>query len=251
MVMSKKTRLVAVTTIQYGSFPRREQKTRSEVFLHTARHFQALGIPLVGITRDCADGYIQQVRARGVRVVEQKGVGMGSARREAMRAGLSLFPHAEHYLWLEPEKPDIAWHAMQLSDLMTTERTVLGLFNRANMNSYPPEQAQYYLFCRAIATTLLKKDIDYAFGPMILTKQSMEYFLKYEGDYGDVWDSILIPRLRVMNAGLPISVIEIAFQNDPRMKKVESGQRRFIVKRINQVATVAQSLVEEWSKLRR
>lgn len=174
---------------------------------------------------------------------------MGVARREAIQAGLAVFRSATHYLWLEPEKPDIAWHAIQLWDLMKTQNTSLGLFNRANMNTYPPEQAQYYLFCRAIATALLGRDIDYAFGPMILTKKSLPYFLEYAGDYGDHWDSILVPRLRVIHAKQKVSVVEIAFQNDPRMLEVESGKPQFIFKRIDQFATVARSLVTEWLRL--
>ena len=58
-----------------------------------------------------------------------------------------------------------------------------------------------------------------------------------------------MPRLRIIHARQKLSVMEIAFQNDPRMAAIESGKPQFILKRIEQFATVARSLVTEWQKL--
>ena len=69
---------------------------------------------------------------------------------------------------------------------MQKEQSVFGIFNRTDMTSYPPEQAYYYLFCRTVANQLIGFDIDYAFGPMMMTAKTIPYFLAYSGNnYGD------------------------------------------------------------------
>lgn len=243
------SKLVAVTTIQYGTSSDANQKIRSEVFLDTAERLQTADIPCLAIAGPCPPGYIQKAQELGVRIVSQKSFGMGNARREALRAGSEYFPAATHYLWLEPEKSDLPRHVLRLWRRMCSENTVLGLFNRIEMESYPAEQAYYYLFCRAVATSLLGFDLDYAFGPMIVTKLNLRFFLDYEKTYGDLWDSILIPRIRMIHAGLGFSIEEAAFQNDPRMSTAESGEPQFILKRIDQFNNVVRSLVFEWQEL--
>jgi hypothetical protein len=247
--MSVESRLIAVTTIQYGVRPDANQMVRSGIFLDTAERLRALNIPCLATAGPCPKGYIRKVQVRGVVISRQKIPGMGNARREALLTGSERFPSATHYLWLEPEKPDMPEHAICLWHQMQAENTALGLFNRKSMASYPSEQAHYYLFCRVVASSLLGFDLDYAFGPMILTRASLPYFLNYRGEYGDLWDSILIPRLRTMNAGLGFSIQETDFKNDLRMKNVESGNPRFILKRIDQFNNVVRSLVAEWQKM--
>lgn len=132
---------------------------------------------------------------------------------------------------------------------MCKEQSELGIFNRIDMVSYPPEQAYYYLFCRAVATHFVGFDIDYAFGPMVMTRIATQYFLDYRGEYGDKWDSILIPRLRIIKDGLRISVLPIYFQNDLRMKQLEAGNPIIILKRLEQFNNVVPSLITEWQRL--
>lgn len=249
--MPSKSGLVAFTTIQYGVKPNIGQRIRSAVSLDTASNLRTLGIPCLALTGPCSKGYMKEVHGRGIVTVPQKGGDMGEVRREALRAAIAAFPSATHYLWLEPEKPDLPQHALRLWNLMRSENAALGLFNRINMESYPREQAHYYLFCRAVASALLGFEVDYAFGPMIMTKKSIPYFLEYAGEYGDRWDSILVPRLRVMHAQLKISILESDFRNDTRMTRAERGNLQFILKRIKQFDNVARSLVSEWQKLNR
>ena len=200
--MVGKSRLVAVTTIQYGLYPNANQNIRSQIFLDTAERLRSLDIPCLAVTGPCPKGFMQNLHVRKVKTVRQRVPGMGNARREALLAGLEHFPSGSHYLWLEPEKPDLPEHAVRLWLQMQSENAALGLFNRNDMTSYPPEQAHYYLFCRAVASSFLGFDLDYAFGPMLITRASLPYFLDYNGEYGDLWDSILVPRLRIIHAGL-------------------------------------------------
>lgn len=245
--MSTTSQLVAFTTIKYGSTE--VEKVRSRVFLDTAKNLKRLEIPCVALCGPCYDGYLEEVRKLHVITHHQEVEGMGTARREALRACLKQFPRREHFLWCEPEKPHLPQHAIRLWHRMRSQNAQLGLFNRVGMRSYPKEQACYYLFCRAVASKLIARDIDYAFGPMIITKITAPYFLEYVGEYGDLWDSILIPRLRIMHGGISTTILRIPFKNDPRMTDAESGSPQFVLKRIEQFNNVVPSLIAEWQKL--
>ena len=247
--MAERPRFVALTTIREGNPYNRVEKIRSEVSLDTAKNFQVLQIPYVAIYDECSEIYLKKLGELDVVPIPQSGKGMGVVRREAIKAGPEFYPEATHYLWLEPEKSNIPFHVTKLVETMEQNKSSLGLFNRVSMEGYPREQAFYYLFCRKVAGKLLGFDLDYAFGPMILTAASIPYFINYAGEYGDRWDSILIPRLRVIKSDLGITINKIHFLNDPRMTAVESGNPRMILKRFQQLANILPSLIKEWKKL--
>ncbi len=237
--------IVAFTTIRQGNNFNEIEKVRSEVFLDTSKALYDLGIPCVAVSIDCDSSYQEAIKQFGVITLPQTTKGMGNVRREALQAALDLFSEASYFFWLEPEKPQIPRFVKPMLDLMKKKKAFLGLFNRINLDSYPKEQAYYYLFCKTVATKLLSINLDYAFGPMILSKNAVHYFLRYESKYGDKWDSILILRLRVIKDNHPIALLPIDFKNDPRMTRLESGNPQAILKRIDQFNNVISSLIKE------
>jgi hypothetical protein len=80
---------------------------------------------------------------------------------------------------------------------------------------------------------------------MIVSREGLKHFLDYDGQYGDLWESILIPRLRIIRNGLGFSILPVNFKNDPRMTLSESGNLKFVLKRLNQFNNVITSLVKE------
>ena len=243
------SKLVAVTTVRQGDPKNIVEKVRAEIFLDTVTQLRLFNIPCVALYTECSAVFLRDFADWGVTLIRQTSQGMGNIRREVQRAALSLYSEASYYLWLEPEKCNIPRFAHALCQQMVEKQALLGLFNRVGMQTYPPEQAYYYLFCRAVASRLVGFDFDYGFGPMILTKESMSYFLSYDGRYGDLWDSILIPRLKVIKDGLPIEIYPCNFINDPRMKAVETGNNPIILKRVQQLMNVVPSLIKEWERL--
>lgn len=242
--MSRK--LVVVTTIRQGSDENPIEKIRAEVFLDTAIACADLNIKLVAVFKDCSNSYLKKLEDLGVTLFKQKSYGMGAVRREALMLGIKAFNDDCYYLWLEPEKPNFPLLAKNIIPELNRTGAEFCFFNRKSMDSYPPEQAYYYLFCRAVATHLIGYDLDYAFGPMIVTKVSAPFFLNYSGEYGDLWDSILIPRLRIIRNGLSYAVKTVDFNNDPRMTAIESGNLKMILKRVEQLQNVIPSLIAEW-----
>lgn len=224
------------------------ERIRAEIFLDTATACANLEIKLVAIFKDCSDSYLKRLEELDVLLFQQQTFGMGAVRREAIRIGLETFNDAEYYLWLEPEKPNFPVIAKSVLLELDQTNAKFCFFNRKSMESYPPEQAYYYLFCRAVASSLIGYDLDYAFGPMIITKRSAPFFLKYAGEYGDLWDSILIPRLRIIRSNLSCAIKVVEFHNDPQMTAIELGNPKIILKRVEQFQNVIPSLIAEWQK---
>jgi hypothetical protein len=241
--------VVCVTTFRQGNPENSVGQTRAEVFLTTAQKMMELGLPVVALFTETQENFLGLLERLGVTLVKQQTSGMGAIRREALACAFSLFPLVKNYCWIEPEKPDMVRFIFPMLALMSKEQSLLGLFNRVGMASYPAEQAHYYLFCRVVATKLLGFDIDYAFGPMVISRPSVPNFLEYAGEYGDKWESILVPRLRILNRDEHVSLLSIDFKNDPRMTAIESGNIGMILKRLEQFNNVIPSLVEEWRKL--
>ncbi len=241
--------LAVITTIRQGSSQNPVERTRAEVFLDTAMACFSLEIPLIAIFKDCSEEYLKKLDELKVVLVSQSTNGMGSVRREAIKVGIDTAFGVKYYLWTEPEKPNFPILASKTIAALDESSAEFCFFNRHSMNTYPLEQAYYYLFCRSAASRLVGFDLDYAFGPMILTKDSARFLLEYEGEYGDLWDSILIPRLRILRGHIPYMVKMIEFYNDPRMTAIESGNPEMILKRIKQFKNVIPSLITEWQKL--
>lgn len=237
--------IVCVTTFREGDSANRVERIRTEVFLDTVYRMVSADLSLIIVHTETREETLSTLNQRGITLIQQQSRGMGNIRREAISATLNTFPNATHICWLEPEKPDMVRFIKPMSIKMEQERSVLGLFNRMDMLTYPPEQAYYYLFCRAVATHLVGFDLDYAFGPMMMTSSSVRYFLDYQSEYGDRWDSILVPRLRAIKDSLSISVLSVDFQNDSRMTQVEFGNPDIILKRLEQFNNVIPSLVAE------
>lgn len=243
--------IAAFTTVRQGNRLDPVECMRAEIALDTYRLLKEGGIPAVAIHTDTSAEYLNMLETREVELLPQRGTGMGSARREALESCLRFFPKANYFFWLEPEKPDMVRFAMPMAEQMLADLTSLGRYNRVSMDTYPVEQACYYRFCRAVASRLVGWDFDYGFGPMMLTRKSAPFFLSYLGTYGDQWDSILIPRLRVIHSGLRITAQPVDFRNDWRMTEVEDGRQEIILKRVEQLGLVVPSMIREWNTLLR
>ena len=243
------SQIVVVTTFRQGNPQNPIERLRAKVYLDTAMRINCLGIPCVTLFTDTHEGYITFLRGLGVNPVEQESHGMGNIRREAIATACSLFPNATYYCWLEPEKSNLPMFIPSIVRIMYQQDSELGLFNRTCMVSYPTEQALTYLFCRTVASNLVTFDIDYAFGPMVMSKRAIQYVLDYSGEYGDKWEAILIPRLRIIKEGLGISIVPIDFENDSRMTAIESGNPTMVLKRLGQLNNIIPSLIKEWASL--
>jgi len=142
--------IICATTFRQGNPENEVEKIRSEVFLDTARKISDAGLSLVVVYIETQESVLKMLQRLGATLVEQQTFGMGNIRREALSASCSRFLSARYFCWLEPEKPDMVRFIVPMAYHMEKDQSDFGIFNRSDMASYPPEQAHYYLFCRAV-----------------------------------------------------------------------------------------------------
>ena len=241
--------VVVVTTTKQGHSQDIVSKIRAKLALKTALAAKKASLTMLSVDGSSTAEYVEQLRRLDVQVVPEINGSMGSIRRQAIRAGFEIGSRVKYVVWIEPEKVNMVQFITNAAQIMARDHTLFALFNRRSLRSYPPEQALYYRFARLAYGYLQREDIDYGFGPMILTERSSEYFLQYAGEYGDMWDSILVARLRIIRAGIPYSIIEVRYRNHPLQTRVERGNVAILVKRVDQLHNVVHSLVREHRKL--
>ena len=237
--------VVINVSFRQGSNDNPIERNRVGIFLNTIDNIVKAGISCVVLYVDTEDSLVSRIADKGITIREHATKGYGNNRREAMRFAAETFPNSQYLCCIEPEKTDMVRFVLPMLTYLQKNNFKLGLFNRTDMESYPEDQKYYYLYLRSAISSLLKFDLDYAFGPVVFHRDVLPYFLEYKSEHGDLWDSILAPRLRIIKDGHPYGIMDIDFQNDPRMTEVESAHSDMIRKRFDQVNNVGPSALRE------
>lgn len=187
------------------------------------------------------------MRSLGAVVWQQTQPGMGNARREALRHALDLSCQA--IVWIEPEKYPMVPLLHAGVRAIVDEGFDLAMFRRLTLDSYPPEQAMAYKMAGLAFQYLYGFDCDYGFGPLCMSpRAATEYFLSYHGEYGDVWDSIHIPKLRMIVEGQPFTIIDVDYRHPPEQTEAETGVELFM-KRVEQISQITDAVFRESQRL--
>lgn len=193
-----------------------------------------------------------ELTERGAIVFHQDpNLGMGSSRRQAMTEAAKLAKEHDAIIWMEPEKwtlvqslDAIMWPVVRDQyDLVVPERSQISL------SSYPPEQQHAEMLGNLAFQYLTGKHLDAWFGPFAMNQKALKYFLEYDGEYGDKWDSIFIPRLRIIKDGLRVASVLVDYVHPKEQTKEETGNLAFLVKRIEQLLNLVPALQKEAQKL--
>jgi len=77
------------------------------------------------------------------------------------------------------------------------------------------------------------------------------YFLEYNREYGDKWDSIYIPVMDIMHGGHRVRGVEINYNHPKEQTEIEENNIIFHRKRLEQLINLLNSLEAHWKKLNR
>jgi hypothetical protein len=222
---------------------------RPRLALEAIQAYVASGYEVVVVDSTKSDPRFrpQLVRPGVTILLEDEAASMGAARRKAMRRAGELAGPNGIVLWAEPEKP-----LAHLVDTMVQpflHGCDLVIPSRESLDSYPPEQAYAEKLGNQFVQYLLGKELDFWFGPMLMNQSALDFVLDYDGYWGDVWDSLMVPRLRAFAAGLAIGTVEVDYVHPQAQTAEESGDIEFLMKRIEQLRTIVPALHSEAVKL--
>jgi hypothetical protein len=244
--MMKAHAVVATTTL--ATYSTKHEIIRAECALKMVQSAVEQGYVLVAVDGGSPAGYIEALQERGALVFPQEVSGMGNARREALRHAREAAPEGHAIVWSEPEKYPLMTELRPAVAKVTDELYDLVMLRRRSLESYPPEQAMAYQLIALAVKYLTGIDSDFGWGPTVMSRQVVDYYLSYESMHGDLWDGIHCPKLRIIKDGRPWTVLTVDYQHPPEQTEAETGMELFL-KRVRQVDQLVNALTDEANRL--
>ena len=232
----------------YTTFATPWERVRVKCILRTLKEAIKYGYDVVLVDGGSPPEFIEEMEALGIRVHRQRTPGMGNGCRETLRLAQEIANDGQTIVWIEPEKYPLVSKLGPAVRKFEDERLDLLLLKRTSLDSYPPEQAMAYQMIALATKYLTGIDSDFGWGPMILSKRAINYFLAYKRDYGDLWDSIHCPKLAIINDSLPWGIMPVDYAHPPEQTAAETGIE-LLPKRIRQMDQLVGAITGEVDRL--
>ncbi len=241
----KKQIAIATSTYYCGGM-----EVRYHLALQALEQYRQLGYPVFLVDDTVGDlgGTVRdKFRRLGATIfsTEVGGGVMGQDRRTAIR--MAVESGADLIVWAEPEK----LLAHFIAGILRQSEADLIIVGRQSLESYPSHQR----LCeetgnREAAVYTGRRDLDLWFGPRIFTTEAARFFLDYNGEYGDVWDSIFIPAVRaIADRTLRVESVTVPYTYPLEQAQQEEGDHAFITRRNYQLKVLHDAIREECTKL--
>jgi|SRR3989344_3507094 len=245
-MINTRDKISIATTSLYRS-DSESDKVRSEISLETVKTARQYGyeINIVdgGSSREITNTY----KRYGANVIKQEGKTMGGSRRQAISKCIE--GSKDIIVWMEIEKVGIIKYLSELAKPIIWREADMVIPKRKSLKSYPKAQQYAEPLGNLLWKTLTGEELDIWFGPKLFNQEISQYFLNYNGEYGDKWDSTMIPVMNAFYDGKKIINYVINYEHPKKQKKVEEGNLELDLKRIEQLSTLANPLIKHWKKI--
>ncbi len=201
-------------------------------------------------SKDADPDTLQHFNARGFSTYTQQGTTFGSAFREATKYALEL---GKVVAYTEAEKVGY------VSQIGKTAAPVLNgqadevVPRRRGLESYPPVQQRTETEGNLFFEMLTGHPLDVYFGPDTFNRAAGRHFLDYEKVEGswkmDIWDAHMVPILDMLQAGLHVQSVGVAYEHPKEQRDAEIGDLDFTVKRFDQLARNSRAIREQFKEL--
>jgi hypothetical protein len=174
--------------------------------------------------------------------------GMGPGRRQAMAmAGeftQALFGLAGLVFWTEPEKYTIVPEIQKIYEELMLSGADIAIPDRGSLSTYPRAQQIAENLGNKVFREMTNHALDMWSGPRLVNLAALQYFMEYEGEYGDKWDAIFVPVIRAIAGGLEVVSVLIDYVHPPEQTLAEDTVE-MAVKRIIQLDNLLPAIIEE------
>jgi len=237
-----KKAVIATTTLAKDP-----KELRVKLALKTIKKAVECGYQIVVV-----DGSPDEVREQfgdiGAIVCKDLGQSMGASRRQAISKAAKI-ANGGVVIWMEPEKHTLIPELLKaVVPFFLPSAADLVVPTRKSMASYPPEQQYAEPLGNLAFFHLTKHALDLWFGPRVMGERAMPYFLNYQGEYGDRWDSIFIPVLRIIKDNLRVMSVVVDYAH-PEEQTAKESNFNFLTKRLEQLTNLVPSMEQEARKL--
>ena len=223
---------------------------RAQLALRTLSLAAKYKIPVALVDGGSPQNVVDAFKARGAHVFSQEDWTFGSAWRQAIREAFAL-SESKGVLRTEPEKYTFLDIVPTVAACIRDGMADIVYGDRRPMDSFPEIQRYSELFGDKYVFDLLGLDIDLFAGPSVIGPKAIPFFLDYrpEGEAEDPCDTMHLPVLRAIAAGLKVVNVKSNYVHPQEMKKAEEGDVAMNEKRLRQLGEVLIPLTAEARRL--
>lgn len=222
------------------------ETSRAALATRTFEKIKAIGIRIIVIDDNSEKEFIDAFEKTGAEVVQQKGTTYGSGRRQAIRAGYSTCKPV--IVLMEPEKYTFVPHILETARLILSGNADIVIPKRKSLSSYPYAQRHIEKYGNAVWKLVTGTNLDAWFGPHIIGRGSSHIYTNYDGKYGDLWDSTVVPLIDAIRSGKRCTSLKINYSHPVEQKEDESFSLEFTLKRLNQLNNLVNAITSRWSE---
>ncbi len=170
---------------------------------------------------------------------------MGNSRRQAIEEAFKT--NKEIIIWIEPEKYTFIKEIKKCVESIINHEADMVIPKRKSLATYPLAQQYVEPFANLMWKDVTGLDLDIWSGFKVFKRTLSKYFLDYNGEYGDKWESIVIPVIDAIANGERVVGVEIDYVHPIEQTKSEEGNFDFHRKRIEQLNNFLK-IEEHWKK---
>ncbi len=208
-----------------------------------------MGYTTVVVDNGPNDKFIREIQGYGAITDYVPTFKMGAQRRHAFQLAKDL--GKQIIAWTEPEK------TTYLDDIAKTAKPILNgegeivIPKRKDLTSYPTLQQETEPIGNSFFNELTGYKLDVFMGSRSWDRGVTDYFLDYDGKYGDSWDAINIPVLRAIADGRRVIGANVDYVNPKIQTQEEEKQSEgYRDKRIQQLDIITRSFYDEYVSLK-
>ncbi len=187
--------------------------------------------------------FLEKIKSFGAKVFPQTKKGFREAKRESYQKAYET--GKEILICMEPEKFDFIKSIPYLISQLKENNLDIIYPGRNSFGSCPIFQAHTEQAGNLFFGDFLNLYWDFFFGPMIWKRECSNYFLNFKEKVPEAsWDIHIIAPLIAKKNGKKVEQKKIDFSYEQEMKIEEEGSVKFNQKRINQLNSLTQTIVQ-------
>lgn len=241
---------VAIATTTFYNPDDEADNIRANLACEMVRNACGSGYEIFVVDGGSSDDFLQELQRYGAKIYSQEQKSMGAGRRQSIRAAYDT--NKEVIAWTEPEKKDYVKSICYTVVPILAHKAKMVIPERKSLESYPLAQQYAEKFGNIFWHQITDTKLDMWFGPRTFSRELVECFLKYDGIYGDRWDSIFIPVMDIVfDNPRDVIGIEIDYTHPWNQKMIEDMNSYFTKKRLDQLNNLMPAIKDHWADLSR
>jgi hypothetical protein len=234
--------IVIATTTAYPSGA--ENSLRADLALQFIKKCIEKQYPLVVVDNSSSESFLQQLKDIFPSYLSQTTPGFGKGKREAIAKAVK---QADIIVLTEPEKISLLNFIQEITEPIQNNSADLVIPRRKSVTSYPLFQQKTEQLLNEVWRNITKTDLDISIGPRVFRKDIAEFFLDYNGKFGDRWESIFLPVIDAIRAKKRVKDVEIEYLHPAEQTAQEEGNIEFDLKRLDQLNSLSHAINTYWN----